>query len=106
MTSLPAIRVILETSYQNCWNQNDWNLYQAWQDCAGAGWADDISKWPVDATKIFEDDQHVLILGSLKSACEIEQVNANLSVNVNIVVTMNAGDKDPKRHGERACYKT
>ena len=106
MTSLPAIRVILETSYQNCWNQNEWNLHIAWQDCAGAGWADDISKWPVDATKIFEDDQHVLILGSLKSACEIEQVNANLNVNINIVVTMNAGDKDPKRHGERDCYKT
>lgn len=99
-SELIRIRTILSRSY-NCywhWPKEDLDLYDAHKNCD----FHNISSWPIDAAKIFEDDQHVLVLGSLKSACEIEQVNAKLGITVNIVVTMNAGDT--KRTGERPDY--
>jgi len=64
----------------------------------------DIGDWPIDAAIIFDDGRHVLLLGSVKSACEITEVNRRLGVNIDIVVTMNADDT--RRYGERGCYAT
>jgi hypothetical protein len=63
-----------------------------------------IGDWPIDAAIIFDDGRHVLSLGSVKSACEITEVNRRLGVNIDIVVTMNADDT--RRYGERGCYAT
>lgn len=92
------IRQMLSDAYLHGWKETDWRLYHATKRCSVA----DISNWPVDATRVFEDDSHILLFGSVKSACDIEEVNASLGVTVNVVITMNG--EDEKRKGERDNY--
>ena len=98
------LRTRMDLNYNSYWHWpvNDTNLYYAWKERGCR--INDVSNWPVDASRIFDDGRHVLMLGSVKSACRIPVVNRKLGVNIDIVVTMNADDKPCK--GELIDYET
>jgi len=100
--SFSELRGIVTDAYRRYWDwpRHDFNMYNQWMGCR----FNDLSDWPIDAAIIFDDDRHVLLLGSVKSACEITEVNRRLGVNIDIVVTMN--DDDTRIHGEPDCYET
>jgi len=101
-SSFAELRGIVTDAHRRYWDwpQHDVDLYYEWWGCR----LHDIGDWPIDATQIYDDGRHVLILGSVKSACEITEVNRRLGVKIDIVVTMN--DDDTRRYGEPDCYAT
>ena len=101
-TGIRELRSLIESNFWRYWDwpSNDKQLYYEWKK--GVCSLNDVNTWPVDGTKIFDDGRHVLILGSIKSACEIEAVNRRIGVPIDVVVTMNADDTP--RDGEPANY--
>ncbi|CAE7596814.1 unnamed protein product [Symbiodinium natans] len=93
------IRKRLNDAWCKEWTVLDKQMYSASKKCK----LNNIETWPVDAVSIFRDEKHHLLLGSVKAACEIEEVNRSLGVRVTVVVTMS--DDEWKRWGERSDYE-
>ena len=63
--SFHELRGIVTDAYRRYWDwpRHDFDMYNQWMGCR----FNDISDWPIDAAIIFDDDRHVLLLGSVIS---------------------------------------
>ena len=80
---------------QRYFNQGPWRHldYVIWNHPYNLG---DLRAWPLDATIVYESNDMVYVLGSLKSAANLAEVAHSCGVQVDTLVTLCAKDLQAK----------